>query len=136
MIPATMPQWSRSCTLIEDAIGVMTQKYHSSPLQPAECRLYWEESPADLSFAQVSRDGARKRRNQDTTQRFRCQSFNLTDPLDLASANLRRQQHRVNDMDHAIVSFHIGSDYSSVIDLHPVRSINLDIGPFHSGSFV
>ena len=39
MIPATMPQWSRSCTLIEVAIGVMPQKYHSSPLQPAECRL-------------------------------------------------------------------------------------------------
>lgn len=39
MIPATMPQWSRSCTLIEDAIGVMAQKYHSSPNLPAEYRL-------------------------------------------------------------------------------------------------
>ena len=31
-MPATMPQWSRYCTLIEDAIGFILQKYHSSPL--------------------------------------------------------------------------------------------------------
>ena len=40
MMPATMPQWSRSCTLIEDAFGVMLKKYHSLVLQPAECRLH------------------------------------------------------------------------------------------------